>query len=37
MAFPSMITTIILAPRVTRALREYKRNHFGQPSNHDYE
>lgn len=37
MAFPSMITTIILAPRVTRALREYKRNHFGQPSSHDYE
>jgi len=37
MAFPSMITTILLAPRVTRALREYKRNHFGQPSNHEYE
>lgn len=32
MAIPTMISTIILAPRVTRALREYKRNYFGKAS-----
>ncbi len=28
MAFPTMISTLILAPRVTRALRKYQRNHI---------
>ena len=30
MAFPTMITTLLLAPRVVRALRKYKREHFGK-------
>ena len=30
MAIPTMTTTLLLAPRVTRALREYKRMHFGK-------
>ncbi len=30
MAFPTMITTLILAPRVVRALKEYKRKHVGK-------
>jgi alanine or glycine:cation symporter, AGCS family len=32
MAIPTMISTLILAPRVTKALREYKRKHFGGAS-----
>ncbi len=32
MAIPTMISTLLLAPRVTRALREYKRKHFGKAS-----
>jgi alanine or glycine:cation symporter, AGCS family len=32
MAIPTMTSTLILAPRVTRALRGYKRKHFGQIS-----
>ena len=32
MAIPTMISTLILAPRVTRALKRYKREHFGKPS-----
>lgn len=32
MAIPTMTSTLILAPRVTRALRQYKRKHFGQKS-----
>ena len=32
MAIPTMTSTLLLAPHVTRALREYKRKHFGQKS-----
>ena len=35
MAIPTMISTLLLAPRVTRALRKYKREHFGRSQNTD--
>ncbi len=35
MAFPTMITTLILAPRVVRALRQYRHAYFGQTLKED--
>ncbi len=32
MAIPTMLSTLILAPRVVRALNKYRREHFGNPS-----
>ncbi len=32
MAIPTMTSTLILAPKVTKALRAYKRKHFGKTS-----
>ena len=32
MAIPTMTSTLILAPRVTKALKKYKREYFGKPS-----
>jgi alanine or glycine:cation symporter, AGCS family len=32
MAIPTMTSTLLLAPHVTQALREYKRKHFGKAS-----
>ena len=33
MAIPTMTSSLLLAPRVTRALRDYKRKYFGKTSN----